>query len=349
MRYLNRRLFSAAGAIVALSACGSGTPASTGASPGTTPEAAVDLKIMVGGLNKQIYLPNMLTQQLGNFKDQNLNVTLVDEGSGQGSEEAVIAGNVDAGSGSYNHTIELQPLGKNIETICQFGIAPGEAEMVNSKKADSIKSVADLKGKNLGVTSIGSGTQTITIALLGKAGYQASDAKYVAVGAGNTFIAAMKQGTIDAGMTTEPTISRLLQTGDAKVLVDLRTPAATRAALGGDYPFIGIWAKNDWVDSHKPVVQRLVNAYVKTLKWMHSHTVEEIAEKMPADYYAGDKALYVAALKSQIEIFGTDCKMPAGGPEVVLKIEQDFVSSFKGKTADLSKTFTNEFANKAKP
>jgi NitT/TauT family transport system substrate-binding protein len=234
-----------------------------------------------------------------------------------------------------------------METICQFGIAPGEAEIVDAKKAGSITSAADLKGKNLGVTSIGSGTHTITMALLGKAGLTADQAHFVAVGAGNTFIAAMQQGRIDAGMTTEPTISRLLQTGVGKVLIDLRTPASTRAALGGDYPFIGIFAKNDWVSSHKDAAQRLVNAYVKTLKWMHAHTAAEIADKMPADYYAGDKNLYVAALQNQIQIFGTDCKMPAAGPKTVLDIEQNFVSTFKGKTADLSKTFTNEFANKA--
>jgi NitT/TauT family transport system substrate-binding protein len=330
------------GSIVTLAACGGSS------SPGSTASAApTDVKIMVGGLNKQIYLPNMLTQQLGYFKDQNLNVTLVDEQSGQASEEEVIAGNVDAGSGSYNHTIEVQAAGKNIETICQFGIAPGEAEMVDAKKASSITSASDLKGKNLGVTSIGSGTHTITLALLGKANVDPTSAHFVPVGAGDTFIAAIKQGRIDAGMTTEPTISRLVQSGDGKVLVDLRTPALTRQALGGDYPFIGIWAKNDWVSSHKDTAQRLVNAYVKTLKWMHSHTADEIAAKMPADYMAGDKALYVSALKGQLEIFGTDCKMPVGGPETVLKIEQNYVASFKGKTADLSKTYTNDFANKA--
>ena len=37
----------------------------------------------------------------------------------------------------------------------------------------------------------------------------------VPVGAGNTFIAAMQQDKIQAGMTTEPTISRLLKTGEA--------------------------------------------------------------------------------------------------------------------------------------
>jgi NitT/TauT family transport system substrate-binding protein len=289
----------------------------------------------------------MLTQQLGYFREQNLNVTLVDESSGQGSETAVVAGNVDGGSGSYNHTIELQASGKNIETVCQFGIAPGEAEVVDARKAGSLTSTADLKGKNLGVTDLGSGTHTLTMALLGKVGVGGDQAHYVAVGAGDTFIAAIQQGRIDAGMTTEPTISRLVQSGQGKVLVDLRTPDSTRAALGGDYPFIGVFMQNSFVNGHRDAVQRLVNAYVKTLKWMRVHTADEIAAKMPADYYAGNKDLYVSALKNQLSIFGTDCKMPAGGPQTVLKIEQQYVDSFKGKTADLRQTYTDEFASKA--
>jgi NitT/TauT family transport system substrate-binding protein len=331
---------------IALAACG-GTANNAGS--GSSPAAAqpVDLKMMVGGLNKQIYLPNMLAKQLGYFDAEKINVTLIDEGSGQGTELEVVAGNVDAGSGAYSHPIELNALGKKIETICQFGIAPGEAEMVATKKADSIKSAADLKGKKLGVTDIGSGTHTISLALLGKAGYKGSDATFVAVGAGDTFIAAIKNGAIDAGMTTEPTITRLLQSGDAKVLIDLRTPTTTQAALGGDYPFIGIFAKNDWVSSHKDVAQRLVNVYVKTLKWMKAHTAEEIAAKMPADYLVPSKDLYVSALKNQLSIFGTDCKMPAAGPQTVLGILQNYVSSDKGISVKLSETYTNEFANKA--
>jgi NitT/TauT family transport system substrate-binding protein len=254
---------------------------------------------------------------------------------------------VDAGSGSYNHTIELQAAGKSIETVCQFGIAPGEAEVMDAKQASSITSVTDLKGKNLGVTDIGSGTQTLTSALLGEQGVPANQVKWVAVGAGDTFIAALNQQRIAAGMTTEPTISRLVQSGQGKVLVDLRTPAATRAALGGDYPFIGIFMSTDYVNGHKDVTQRLINAYTKSLKWMKSHTAAQIGDQMPADYYAGNKALCVDALQNQLQIFGSDCRMPSGGPQTVLKIEQDYVSSFKGKSADLSKTYTNTFADKA--
>jgi len=342
MRIFIRPLLFVLTAVFVLTACGGSTAAPA------TDNSPADVKIMVGGLNKQIYIPNKLAELLGYFKEQNLNVTLIDEGSGQASEEEVIAGNVDGGSGSYSHVLELQPKGKFMQQVIQFQIAPGEAEMVDAKKADSIKTAADLKGKNLGVTSIGSGTHTISLALLGRAGLTGTDAKFVAVGAGNTFIAAMQQHVIDAGMTTEPTISRLVKSGVGKVLIDLRTPTSTRAALGADYPFIGIFMMSTYVSSHKAVVQRLVNAYVKTLKWMKAHTAAEITDKMPTDYYAGDKEGYVAALDGQKDSFTADGKMPAAGAQNALDIELKYVKDMKGATVDLSKTYTNDFANNAK-
>ncbi|MFL5589263.1 MAG: ABC transporter substrate-binding protein [Ktedonobacteraceae bacterium] len=219
-------------------------------------------------------MPNELTQRLGYFAAQGLDVTLIDEASGQSSENEVLAGQVEAGSGSYNHTIELQAAGKNMEAVVLLNIAPGEAEIVSAKAASQIHSVSDLKGKNLGVTELGSGTQTLTTALLHNAGITPDQVHFVPVGAGDTFIAALQQSKIDAGMTTELTISRILSSGVGKVLVDLRSPQSTQAALGGPYPFICLFMNNSYVSSHQDVVQKLVNAYVKTLKWMHTHTAE---------------------------------------------------------------------------
>ena len=342
MRWLgSHKLIGAFLAAVVLAACG-GT-----ASPGTSAAPTVSLKIMVGGLAKQIYIPNMLAQRLGYFKEQNLDVTLIDEGSGQASEDEVVAGNVDAGSGAYVHPMVLNTQGKKLETICQFGIAPGEAEVVDASLS-GVSSAKDLVGKTLGVTDLGSGTHILTQAVIGAAGGDPNSAHYLAVGAGDTFIAAIQQKRIAAGMTTFPTISRLVNSGKGKILVSLLSPQDTRAALGGDYPFIGIFAKNDWVSSHKDVAQRLVNAYVKTLHYMHSHTPAQIADQMPSDYYAGDKAAYIADLTSQINIYGNDCRMPSGGPETVQKIQQQYVSSYKGKSANLSETYTNQFADNAK-
>ena len=333
--------------VLLLSACGgSGSTTTTTTVNGTT-TTVTHLKIMVGGLSKQIYLPNELTQQLGYFQQEGLDVTLIDEASGQSSENEVLAGQVDAGSGSYNHTIELQAAGKQMEAVVLMNVAPGEAEIVSAKAASQIHSVKDLLGKNLGVTELGSGTQTLTTALLHNAGIAASQVHFVPVGAGDTFIAALQQGKIDAGMTTEPTISRILSTGVGKVLVDLRTPQSTQAALGGPYPFISLFMNNSYVNSHKDVVQKIVNAYVKTLKWMQTHTAAEIADKMPTDYYAGNKALYITALQNQMAIFSPDGLMPNGAPQSVLNTEYQSNLIPKSKTIDLSTTYTNVFASQA--
>src|SRR5436305_10953356 len=154
--------------VLILAACGSSTTTTT-TSNGTT-TTVTHLSIMVGGLSKQIYLPNELAQRLGYFAQQGLDVTLIDEASGQSAEDQVLAGQVDAGSGSYNHTIDLQASGKNMECVVQLDIAPGEAEVVSAKEAGQIHSMSDLKAKNLGVTELGSGTQVLTMALLHKVG-----------------------------------------------------------------------------------------------------------------------------------------------------------------------------------
>ncbi len=192
MNLWSRRLGLTASIILVLilSACGSNGTSGGG---GGNSNAPISLKIMVGGLNKQIYLPNELTQQLGYFTQEGLNVTLIDEASGQSAEDEVLAGQVDAGSGSYNHTVELQAAGKNMECVVQLDIAPGEAEMVSTKEASTITSAKDLNGKNLGVTELGSGTQTLSTLILHNVGIAANQVHFIPVGAGDTFIAAMQR------------------------------------------------------------------------------------------------------------------------------------------------------------
>ena len=333
-------------------ACGGSTPspsASGGAAASASQAAEAKLSIMVGGLNKQIYLPNKLTEALGFFKDQNLLVDLIDEPSGKDTTNEVVAGNVDMGSGSYDHTIDIAAAGKSIQLVTLLLQEPGEFVMVSKQKAGTIKSPKDWRGVNAGVTSIGSGTHTIMRAITIKAGLKVSDVNFVAASAGDTFIAAMKQGKIDVGITTQPTVLRLQKTGDAQILVDLSRPETTRDALGGDYPFISLFARADYIAQHREVVQRVVNAYVKTLKWIQTHTPAEIADKLPADYYGGDKDAYVQALKDSMGMFSPDGKMPSGAPEFVLNVLKQFNEAVqKNPNIDLTKTYTNDFVTSAK-
>ena len=309
--------------------------------------AADKISIIVGGMEKQIYLPPVLCEKLGFFKEQGLDVELINSRAGVEAENELLAGAVQGVVGFYDHTIDLQAKGKSIISIVQFSRAPGEVEMLSSKAAD-IKSPADFKGKTLGVTGLGSSTDFLTQFIASRAGLKPGEFSLLPVGAGNTFLAAMKQDQIQAGMTTEPTVGQLIKMGAATVMIDLRTPESTAAALGGPYPAASFYVETAWLEGHRDEAQKLANALVKTMHWIADHGADEIAAEMPKDYYVGDKALYVKGLADGKAMFTADGKMPADGPETVLKVLSSFSRNLKGKTVDLSKTYTTTFVDAAK-
>lgn len=313
------------------------------------PYASADepITIMVGGINKIIYLPARLTEELGYFKQEGLNVQLLSEPAGVNAENEMLAGAVQGVVGFYDHTIDLQSKGKAVESVVQFAKVPGEVELVSSKDAASIKSPADFKGKNLGVTGLGSSTDFLTQYMAIKSGLKPADYVLLPVGGGNTFIAAFQQQRIAAGMTTDPTATTMAVSGLGKVLVDLRTEQGTKAALGGLYPAASLYMNTSWVNAHKPEVQKLVNAFTKTMKWINTHSAEEITAKMPADFYGSNKALYVASLKASMPMFTANGRMPAGGPESVLTVLSAIKPAVKNAKIDLSKTYTNAFVDAA--
>jgi NitT/TauT family transport system substrate-binding protein len=340
------------GAVVAAAAlvgCANNASGASGAA--SAPVAgAPNVTIMVGGLSKQIYLPFMLAKQLGYYDKIGVNVNLIDEPAGGDATQNMLAGQVQGVGGFYDHNIALQAQGKASESVVSMLQIPGEVELCRSDLKGVVNSPADFKGKSLGITDTGSSTDFLTQYLTTKNGVDPTQTTRRGVGAGQTFIAAMKQKAIDCGMTTEPTVSQALSDGTAFILLDMRTAAGSKAALGGTYPATSLYMPTDWVNSNKDTVQKLVNAYVSTLTWIQGHSAQQIADKMPADYYKGiGKDAYTAALNSEKGIFNPTGIMPADGPPTCLAVLGAFNDKVKGKSIDLSKTYTDEFVKAVQP
>jgi NitT/TauT family transport system substrate-binding protein len=342
-------LASGAVALIALAGCSSG---GSGAAP--TPGATSDsangkVAIMVGGLNKQIYLPFRLAEQLGFYKKQGLTVTLSDEPAGVDATTNMLAGKVDGVGGFYDHTIDLAGLGQQVESVVSMLTTPGEVELCRTDLKNKIKSPADWTGRNLGITDLGSSTDFLTQYLAKKAGVDTTTIHRLGVQSGATLIGAIQHKNVDCAMTTEPTVSQLLATGDAYILLDMRTAEGTSKALGGEYPATSLYMKTAYVKQNPLTTQKLVNAYVETLKWIQDHTAAEITAKMPADYYAGaGKAAYIKALDSEKGIYNPTGIMPPNGPPTNLKVLSLFNKDVMGKTIDLKQTYTDEFVKAAK-
>jgi len=347
MKRTNVRMLAVILALVAAAAtagCRSSNSDSGGDSA-STPQ----VKIMVGGIDKVIYLPAMLTQQLGYFKDEGVDVKLMTEPSGASAENVLLAGQVQGVVGFYDHAITLQAQGKCVESVVQLAKVPGEAEVVSTKAASSLTSAADFKGRKLGVTSPGSSTDYLTQYLAKKNDIDSADYTTVTAGAGSTFVAALQNGGIDGGMTTDPTIAQVTDKGLGKVLIDMRTEEGTKQALGGLYPAASMYMDCSYVEQNPKTVQKVVGAFVKTMQWISAHDAADIAAKMPKDYAGDDPQLYVQAIKDSSPMFTTDGVMPDGGPETVLDVLGTFSDTVKAKRddIDLSKTYTTRFAEAA--
>ncbi|MFI6046856.1 ABC transporter substrate-binding protein [Nocardia sp. NPDC051321] len=307
------------------------------------------ITIMVGGLEKVIYLPAMLTKQLGFFEKNDIDVSLLGEQSGANAETALLTGDVQAVVGFYDHTVDLQAKEQCLTSVVQFADVPGEVELVAKADADTVKSVKDLRGRNLGVTSFGSSTDFLTQALTGIEGMTTADYTRVRAGAGQTFIAGMNHNGIDAGMTTDPTVAQMVNSGEAEILVDMRTEASTRAALGGLYPASSLYMRCETVESHPDIVQKLASAFVQTLQWIKKHTPEEIAAKMPSQYANAGKDLYIQSIRDSIGMFNGDGLMKAEGAENVLNILGKYshnVAPVRDRIK-LDKTYTTKFVEEA--
>ena len=326
-----------------VTACGSSGSSGSG-SGGAAAASTPTVTMMVGGINKQIYLPYQLAQDLGFYKKYGVNMLLSTEQSGGvGAEDAMASGQVNMAGAWYTHTIDFQLKGKAVEDVVQLSGAPGERIMC--AKGSNITTPAQWRGKSIGVTDLGSGTDQLTLYLAARYHLTTKDFSRVGAGAGSTMIAAIQHGKVACGMTTQPTVTAIEKLGIGYSAFDLATTGGVQKWLGGDVPTAGVLALSSWVNANKATVQKVVDALVATMHWINTHTAAQIADAMPPAFVSNSvvtKSDYITALNQDKDQFLPDGMMPAGGPQVVLSIDK--LAGVVTGPVDLSTTYTNSFA-----
>lgn len=310
------------------------------------PEKA-KVTIAVGGKNLFYYLPLTIAERQGYFKDEGLDVEIVDFAGGAKALQAVVGGSADVVSGAYEHTINLQAKGQNYREFVLQGRAPQIVLVTSNKTMPDFKSVADLKGKKIGVTAPGSSTNMMANFVLAKAGLKPSDVSFIGVGASNGAVAAMRSGQIDAMANLDPVISMLTQKNEVRVVADTRTLKDTQAVFGGNMPSGCLYASVSFIEQNPNTTQALTNAMVRALKWLQKAGPSDIVKTVPESYLLGDRALYLSAWDKVKEAISPDGMMPADGPRTALATLQQFDPALKGKAIKLDQTFTNSFVQKA--
>jgi len=319
------------------------------ATGGAVAQSKPKVTVAIGGAGCLCYLPTVLAQQLGEFDKAGVQVELVDFKGGSQALTAVIGGSADVVSGYFDHCVNLAAKSQALQSFVVYDRYPGLALVVGPKQIGKINAVKDLADKKVGVSAPGSSTDFFLKFLLKKNGVDPNSVGVVGIGLAATAVAAMEQGSVDAAVMLDPAITQLQgRNKDLKILSDTRTQKDTLAVFGGEYPGGALYTKADWIAKNQAATQALTNAIVATLKWIHSHSAEEIMAKMPDNLIGPDKELYLAALKNTIPMYSTTGLMDPKGAQAVLDVFSQSSPEVANAKIDLSKTYTNTFVEQAR-
>ncbi|HEY8356471.1 MAG TPA: ABC transporter substrate-binding protein, partial [Ramlibacter sp.] len=302
----------------------------------------------VGGKAAFYFLPLTIAEQLGYFQSEGLDVEISDFTGGSRALQAATGGSADVVSGAYEHTINLQSKNQMFQAFVLQGRAPQIAMGVSTKAIPGYRSVADLRGRRIGVSAPGSSTNMVASMVLARAGLKSADVNFIGVGTAAGAVAALRSGQIDAMCNTDPAMTMLEQKGEVRIISDTRTLKGTQDVFGGPMPAACLYAPLEFVQKHPNTCQAMANAIVHALKWLQTAGPSDIIKTVPESYLLGDRGLYLASFNKVREAIAIDGMLPEEGARTALKALASFDPSIKGDKIDLARTYTNDFARRAK-
>jgi NitT/TauT family transport system substrate-binding protein len=292
------------------------------------------------------YLPLTIADRLGYFKQEGLEVEILDFAGGSKSVEALLGGSVDLMTGSYEHTLLLQRRGAFPQALVLLTRSYGGVIALRKDKAEAYKSPKDLKGMIFGVSAPGSAMALALRIFLKKNGVSPDDVPIISVGQGAGAVAAIKSKKIDGIANPDPVITRLQNDGDVVVLADTRTEQGVIDLYGGLIAASAITVMPKFIKERPKETQGFVNAIVRALSWMKSASIDEIVDTVPSDFYGKEKGVYRQTVAAFKENFSIDGRITQELEQNTLKVAR-LGALGPTQSVDLAATYSDKFVEKA--
>ncbi|MDO4937011.1 MAG: ABC transporter substrate-binding protein [Sutterellaceae bacterium] len=305
------------------------------------------VKIAVGGKALYYYLPISIAERLGYFKDEGLDVQIIDFQGGSRSLQAVVGGSADVVSGAFEHTISMQSKGQSMKAFVLQGRAPQVVFAVNKKTMPNFKSLKDLRGKKIGVTAPGSSSHAIANFVLGTEGIKPNEVSFIGVGASSAAVAAIRSGQIDAFTNLDPVIAQLQKDDLLTIVADTRKIDESDKLFGGPMVAGCLYAPTRYIEKNPDIIQGLTNAVVRADRWLAKATPEELVATVPESYFLGNKEIYIEGFLKNRPALSPDGAIPDEAPAISMKALQEVNDKFDASKVDLKACYTNEFVQKA--
>lgn len=303
-----------------------------------------EVRIAVGGRAALDFIPVYLASSLGFFREEGLEVTLQDFAGTAKAIQSLLGGSSDVVAGGYDAAVQMSVEGQPIQAIATLERWPPLAVVATRRSARQLRTIRDLKGTVVGVSSPGSSNHHFINYLLVKNGLSLSDISAVGVGVNFSMAAAIQRGHVNAAVAGPLGMALLAQNPNLTTLADCRTAEGARQTLGtANFPFIVLMARPQWMREHGETTRKLGHAVRRTLAWIHEHSAEDVGNAMPQEYRGQDAAMYLNAVRDILPAFSVDGVMPVDGPANVKEFLGVSDQRIRDASIDLRVTYTNEF------
>lgn len=224
------------------------------------------------------YLPLRVAEAEGYFAREGLAVTLRTTRAEPGAAEALAQGQVDLAATTLEAMLRFGPRlpGQTPRVVFGLTAAPPVVLLVAGPHTAAVRSVDDLPGLRVGVTTPGAPEHAWFGWLLARAGLSVAQLHVLSLGS-RGLVTAVDSGEIHAALVHEPIASRLLADRRARLLADFRTPAAVAAALGRQTVNAAVFVRAD----RRPKDADLARALLAAEERIRAATAEALAAKLP--------------------------------------------------------------------
>jgi NitT/TauT family transport system substrate-binding protein len=317
------------------------------ATPQLKPEKK-NITIVTPNRHALVYLPLMLAEQLGYFTQMGLELEISEQQSMARAQQVVVSGAADVVCGWLENTLQQQSKGQVFQSFVLMGRAPQMALGVANRlgAVGAVNSVAQLKGRKIGVVALGTPTHTAASAVTRKAGLRLADVGFVSVGSAASATAALRSGQVDALVHMDPLMMQLQQRGDLTLLADLRDPASTLQATGLELPSSCLYTTAEQLQRLPGAMQAISDAMVLALRWLDNASLLDVMKLLPDSAMSAmgeDRQAFIGSLERSRYSFSRDGQMSAQAARSLLDAMFAAEPTLRNESIDSSRSFTNQF------
>ena len=248
----------------------------------------------------------------GYFAREGLAVTLRTTRAEPGAAEALAQGQADLAATSLEAILRFGPRLASQAPRLVLGLtaAPPVILLVPDSHRTVVRSIEDLPGTRIGVSTPGAPEQAWFAWLLARSGISIAQMWMVSRGERGV-IHAVETGDVHAALVQEPAASRLIASGQARALVDLSSPAAVRQAVGAPTVNAAVFVRSDRRPRDRDVTA-FIRAVLAAQRRIAEGDGETLAARLPKAVTAGPDT-FDARLAASRDIYL---------PEGVVTVEQ---------------------------